>query len=335
MRINKALAITALAVVAAATSLPAAAQIMATNSDGVPPPIIDVHIHGDAPPPGVGPLCPNTPQWAASDPAGPEAPFGGVVTQCSNFFAPAEPGDYATKVAANMKRLNVTGVVIGDAATMRNFEALAPGRVIPATGIGFGGKYRPLAELREEFSANGFKVMGEIGVQYDGVNPDDPALDKYFALAEELDIPVGIHMGTGGAGRANVNAPKFRASAGDPLRLETVLAKHPKLRIYVMHAGYPMTDNMLALLGANSHVYVDTAGLIWSYPLPEVHRYLQRLVEAGFSDRILFGSDQVFWPDILPYSVSVIETATYLSPQQKRDILYNNAVRFFRLKPQP
>jgi predicted TIM-barrel fold metal-dependent hydrolase len=51
-----------------------------------------------------------------------------------------------------------------------------------------------------------------------------------------------------------------------PLLLEELLARRPKLRVQVMHAGYPMIDNMLTLLQANSHVYVDVAGLIWSDP---------------------------------------------------------------------
>lgn len=110
-----------------------------------------------------------------------------------------------------------------------------------------------------------------------------------------------------------------------------LLARHPKLRVQVMHAGYPMIDNMLTLLQANSHVYVDVAGLIWSYPIKEVNGYIQRIVEAGFEDRVMFGTDQLVWPKLMAYSISVIQDAEYLSPQQKRDILYNNAVRFLRL----
>jgi predicted TIM-barrel fold metal-dependent hydrolase len=48
-----------------------------------------------------------------------------------------------------------------------------------------------------------------------------------------------------------------------------------------MHAGYPMIDNMLTLLQANSHVYVDIAGLIWSYPLKEVNSYIRALSRLG------------------------------------------------------
>ena len=53
-----------------------------------------------------------------------------------------------------------------------------------------------------------------------GFRRSDPAYDKYFALAEELDIPVAIHMGRGGSGRANLIMPTFRGSAGNPLLLE-------------------------------------------------------------------------------------------------------------------
>ena len=177
--------------------------------------------------------------------------------------------------------------------------------------------------------------MGEIGLQYEGMSPSDPAVDKYFALAEQLDIPVGIHMGTGGSGRANVGMPGFRGSMGNPLLLEELLARHPKLRLWIMHAGYPMIDNLLTLLQANSHVYVDVAGLIWSYPIKEVNRYIERIVDAGFEDRVMFGTDQMVWPKLMAASIGVIQNADYLTKEQKRDILYNNAARFLRINPPP
>jgi predicted TIM-barrel fold metal-dependent hydrolase len=93
-----------------------------------------------------------------------------------------------------------------------------------------------------------------------------------------------------------------------------------------------MMDNMLTLLQANSHVYVDVAGLIWSYPLVEVNRYIKRLVEAGFEDRVMFGTDQMEWPKLMAYSISIIQNADYLTPEQKRDILYNNAAQFLRIE---
>lgn len=311
------------------------ARLFAQNTGSDIPPVIDVHVHAmDESFPGGGPMCPNTPKFLASDPATKEAPFGWVQDNCTPKLYPSAKGEYLKDITAEMKRLNVTAVVFGDPASVKKWQDAAPGRVIPGTSFNEGmtpGKRVDLEELRKNFTSGGFKVMGEIGLQYEGISPSDPSVDKYFALAEELDIPIAIHMGTGGSGRANVAMPGFRGSMGNPLLLEDLLARHPKLRVQVMHAGYPMIDNMLTLLQANSHVYVDVAGLIWSYPIKGVNRYIERMVDAGFEDRVMFGTDQMEWPGLMAYSISIIQNADYLTPEQKRDILYNNAARFLRL----
>ena len=298
-------------------------------------PVIDVHVHAmDESFPGGGPMCPNAAKFLASDPKTKEAPFGWDQEACTPKLYPAEKGQYLKDVVDEMKRLNVTAVVFGDPKSVQKWKDAAGDRVIRGTSFSEGmtpDARVSLDELRKDFTTGGFKVMGEIGLQYEGLSPSDPSVDRYFALAEQLDVPVAIHMGTGGSGRANLTTPKFRGSMGNPLLLEDLLARHPKLRVQVMHAGYPMIDNMLTLLQANSHVYVDVAGLIWSYPLKEVNRYIQRLVEAGFEDRVMFGTDQMEWPKLMAYSISIIQNADYLTPEEKRDILYNNAVRFLRL----
>lgn len=325
------------AISAAVVASPAFAQ----NAPAAPLPIIDVHAHahamGDID--GVPAICPNATRFLASDPKDKETGNGWSSESCSPPLQPARKGGYRTEVLAEMKRLNVRVVVFGDPDAVAGWVAAAPDRVIPGTGFSNGGpgegKRVSEAELRRLFTSGGFKVMGEIGLQYEGLSPSDPSVDRYFALAESLDVPVAIHMGTGGSGRANVAMPKFRGSMGDPLLLEELLARHPRLRVQVMHAGYPMIDNMLTLLQANSHVYVDVAGLIWSYPLVEVNRYIRRLVEAGFGDRVMYGTDQLIWPGLMAYSIGIIQNADYLTPAQKRDILYNNAARFLRLAPAP
>jgi uncharacterized protein len=308
---------------------------LAQNTEGKAPPVIDVHVHAmDGNFPGVAPMCPNTSKFTASDPKDKEAPFGWVNEPCTPALYPSAPGEYMKDVIAEMERLNVTAVVFGDPKSVQKWKDAAPAKIIPGTSFtgGMGtGQHVALDELRKDFTSGGFKVMGEIGLQYEGISPSDPSVDAYFALAEELDIPVAVHMGTGGSGRANVAMPKFRGSMGNPLLFEEVLARHPKLRLQVMHAGYPMIEEMLTLLQANSHVYVDIAGLIWSYPIKEVNRYIERLVDAGFEDRVMFGTDQLLWPKLMAYSISIIQNADFLTPQQKRDILYNNAARFLRI----
>jgi dienelactone hydrolase len=63
----------------------------------------------------------------------------------------------------------------------------------------------------------------------------------------------------------------------------------------------------------------------------EFYTYLKRLVQAGFSKRIMYGSDQMQWPQAIGVSIQAIEAAPFLTKEQKRDIFYNNAVRFFRI----
>jgi predicted TIM-barrel fold metal-dependent hydrolase len=314
----------------------AANPLAAQNAAPMKPPIIDIHVHAAVSMNGQ-PACANTPAFLASDPKQKESNFGWKPVGCANPLLPAKtPDAYEKEVLAEYERLNVTAVVMGNEKVVNQWKSDAPNRVIrgtsfDATATSGPEKEAELKRLREAFTTGGFQVMGEIGLQYQNMSPSDPAVDEYFALAEELDIPVGIHMGTGGSGRANVAMPKFRGSMGNPLLLEELLARHPKLRLWIMHAGYPMIDNLLTLLQANSHVYVDVAGLIWSYPIKEVNHYIQRIVEAGFEDRVMFGTDQLIWPNLMAQSINIIDTAEYLTPEQKRDILYNNAARFLRL----
>ena len=95
-------------------------------------------------------------------------------------------------------------------------------------------KATELDRLETLFTDGGFEVVGEIGLQYQGMSPSDIRVDEYFALAERLDVPVAIHMGTDGSGQANVLMPNFRASMGDPLLLEELLARHRGLRVQIM-----------------------------------------------------------------------------------------------------
>jgi predicted TIM-barrel fold metal-dependent hydrolase len=86
-----------------------------------------------------------------------------------------------------------------------------------------------------------------------------------------------------------------------------------------------------ALLFAHPQAYVDVASIVYTEPRPAFYRFLQELVEAGYGDRVMFGSDQMIWPGVIEPSIQAIEDAPFLTPAQKRDILYNNAARFLRL----
>jgi len=229
---------------------------------------------------------------------------------------------------AIMERYNVVGVASGPIEVVRRWHAAAPGRIIPA--LTSGGE-APLDSIRVWAFDSTIQVLGELMFQYRGLAPSDSVPEAYYALAERLDLPVGVHVGLGPPGAAYLATPRYRASLSNPLLLEETLIRHPKLRLYVMHAGWPMLDEMIALLYAHPQVYVDLGVISWILPRKEFHRYLRRLVEAGFGQRVMFGSDQMLWPQGLRIAIEAVETADFLTPAQKRDIFFNNAVRFLRL----
>lgn len=303
-----------------------------TEQKTIPLPILDIHVHTmKVTPSWAAPMCP----WFLSnmpgaDPGEKTSFF--VNATCKDPLQPARSDEeMLNEVIKRIREWNMTIIAFGDAEVLHKWVKAAPkGRVIPGIGIS-NAKEMSVKAFRDSLSNGFYKVMAEVAPQYQGMSPSDLSLDPYFAVAEELNIPVGIHMGTGGNGMANITQPKYRASMGNPLLLEDLLARHPKLKVWVMHAGYPMVEEMIALMGANAYVYLDISGFIWSYPLDEVHAYIKRLVQAGFGKRIMYGTDFMIWPRLFETSMGVIEHAQYLSEGQKRDILFNNAARFFRL----
>jgi predicted TIM-barrel fold metal-dependent hydrolase len=304
-----------------------------------PPPIIDMHFHAmgadSVGPPGSKICAPYGP-WPRRDTAKPITDYlqrFTIAPDCARAFT-GPPTDQALLNAnlAKLKRHNIIAVASGPAEHVAALHKAAPDRVIP--GLSMGETRRPsIAELRRLHAAGMLKVLGELTFQYAGIAPDDPQIEPYYALAEELDIPVAIHIGPGPPGASYFASPKYRMRYSDPLALEEVLMRHPKLRLYVMHAGWPMGDAMIALMYAHPQVYVDTGVIDYAFPRAEFHAYLKRLVDAGFADRIMFGSDQMIWPDAVDAGIEAIESAAFLTTAQKRDILYNNAARFLRLKP--
>ena len=78
-------------------------------------------------------------------------------------------------------------------------------------------------------------------------------------------------------------------------------------------------------------MYVDIAVINWILPKKEFHYYLERLIDAGFGKRIMYGSDEMMWPQSMSISIENIRSASFLTDQQKEDIFYNNAAEFLRL----
>ncbi|MEG3146971.1 amidohydrolase family protein [Sphingomonas sp. RT2P30] len=304
-------------------------------------PILDVHLHAPAaddqgPPPLAmcTPLSP-MPRWDQDKPYPVALIDYFKHPLCKDpVWSPKTDDEIMTRTLAIMAKHNIIGVVSGSYRRVMAWRKQAPERVLPGL-IPDDAAMADAAAMTREFGtakkAGDVTVIGEIGAQYMGIAPNDPRLEGLWTTAEAVDLPVALHVGPGPPGAAYLPGLGYRARMSSPLLLEDVLVKHPKLRLDVMHAGFPMLDDTLALLYAHPQVYVDLGVIAYTQPRPAFYRYLQALVDAGFGDRIMFGSDQMVWPETIERAIDAIEQAPFLSEAQKRDIFYNNAARFLRL----
>ena len=254
----------------------------------------------------------------------------GDTESLAGLRAPDTPEQYMRDTINLLEEFNIRAVTSGPKELVQQWHQAAPDRIIP--GIFFSRPDEISLDWIEEASGKGdLAVLGEIVTQLEGIPPNDPSLEPIFSLAERLDIPVGFHVGLGPQAAAYDEYPKYRASLSNPLLLEDVLIRHPDMRLYVCHAAWPMLDEMIHLLYSHPQVYVDTGVIDWFLPKEEFYTYLKRIVNAGFGDRVMFGSDQMTWPQAIPRAIEAIETADFISEDQKRDILFENAARFLRL----
>lgn len=303
-------------------------------------PIIDVHLHGGSisewgvePPVGI---CAPFSHFRTRDPAQPYREFFGERylkgPPCPEpVWSPESDAEVIRQTLDAMEQYNMIGVVSSSPDDVAAWRAEAPERMISGIYFNLGTEDRPSPDsLRSLVATGAVEVFGEIGNAYAGIAPDDPRMEPYWALAEELDVPVAIHVGGGPPGEPYAGHG-YRARLESPLTMEEVLVRHPRMRVYLMHAGYPMLDDLLAVLTLHPQVYVDVGAIVYTLPPEEFYRYLRGIVQAGFGRRVMFGSDQMIWPQTIERSIAVVEQASFLSAEQKADIFYNNAARFLRL----
>lgn len=189
-----------------------------------------------------------------------------------------------------------------------------------------GADFPDIEWLEAQYTAEKFQLMGELYNQYAGVPFDDPRMDPYYALAERLGIPVAFHTHSGPPLTARQCCPAFRLANGNPLLLENVLVRYPKLKVQIMHANPLVYPEVIDLLVQFPKVYVDVSAWQMAYSRDKFHRLLREYADAGLTGRIMFGSDGHDYTKAL----EAYESAGFLSDNQLEGIFCKNAERFLR-----
>jgi predicted TIM-barrel fold metal-dependent hydrolase len=275
-------------------------------------PVIDVHLHAET----TERLAPSTPNPATGE------------------MSPRTADEHMARSLEIMKERNVVlGIVSGPTvADVERWDAAAPDRILKGISVDDPSTFMKPEELDRLFREKRLDAFGEVAAQYAGYSPSDPAFDAYWAVAAKHGVPVGIHTGGAPPGTPYTCCPKFRLKLGDPLLLEDTLVRYPKLRVYVMHAGGFFPQNALMLMTMYRHVYVDIGALTWTPIAGDLlEPFLQEAKRRRMLDRVMFGSDQMRWPEAIALAIDRVDRLGFLTLEEKQDIFYDNAATFLGL----
>lgn len=291
-------------------------MLLSVLSLAVAPPLIDVHRHA---------------AWAYSDKLAVHADQIAIINRSGIDNAVVSVTDYDEP-----ERWQHDNVIVGVKPFCPRNLAEPRYNCFPSTE-----GWADLGWLEHEIAEGRIGAIHELAPNYSGISPNNPRLQPYWALAAKYDLPVGVHTQRGPApggrfsSRANPDCcPDYDPAMGNPALLRPVLERHPGLRLWIQHVGAGRGDHMpfweetMALLADYPNVYLDLSITNAAMPAKQYEAALAKLIEAGFEDRIMYGSD------MLPIETTIerLNAIEWLSDAQRHAILYENAARFFRIE---
>ena len=188
-------------------------------------------------------------------------------------------------------------------------------------------------------------------------NLDHPDLDRFYAAACEVDMPLGIHGAPGihlpkiGVDRFTnyiqvhcISFPFDQMTAMTALASGGVFERHRQLRVAFLEAGVGWVPYFIERMHEHYEKRGDwipngwkrdpreyvAAGNIWVSSEPEEH-ILPAVAEALGPDFIMYASDYPHWDGDWPESTKPLRQRTDLSEEVRRKVAGANARRFYRL----
>lgn len=129
--------------------------------------------------------------------------------------------------------------------------------------------------------------------------------------------------------------PSFNGAYGNPALYRPILARHPNLRIWIQHAGAPPGEKglsygaqTLALMKDFPNVYVDMSVTQTISPPAKFKALVADYKRRGFLSRVMLGTDNM---ETAGAAAEHFRALPFLSEDEKRGVLHDNAARFFRI----
>jgi uncharacterized protein len=241
--------------------------------------------------------------------------------------------EHLEQTIAKMNQHNIRYAVV--CGTMESLERYtgADKRFIPAYQD-YQDSLMPIQQFENAVKAGKIQVFGEVMAVYKGITLADSIYQPYLAVCEKYGIPVAYHSGGSFPNAQQLGWPKYRIALGNPFLIEDVLVRYPKLKLYLMHAGENFFENTLRMMDGYPNLYADLGVEMWLHPMTKdfAIKFLRSAKEYGFLDRVVFGSDQMVWPEAITSSIKFLNALDFLTREEKGKILYTNAKTFLGRK---
>jgi uncharacterized protein len=139
------------------------------------------------------------------------------------------------------------------------------------------------------------RAVEQLGVVAAGVFPagttpqvaiDDPGWWPFYAVCEELALPVFVNIGVPG--------PRWPAAGQHPMRLEVVCADFPELVVVTRHGGEPWVAETIALMRTWPNLHYSTSAFA-------PRHYPPAIIEFANGD----GADRVLYAGYFPSGLSL------------------------------
>ena len=189
-------------------------------------------------------------------------------------------------------------------------------RLIPFASINPYTCPKPAEELERLVHEYGFKGL-KLYPTYQYYYPNDAFMYPVYAKAQELGLPVSIHLGS------SVFAGS-RLKYGDPIYIDDVAVDFSELPLLMCHCGRPFWyDKAFGLARLHSNVYMEVSGLP-PHKLPTYFPELERMAH-----KVIYGSD---WPGVTTIKENIQGVKSLeISQEAKLQILGKNGARLLKI----
>ena len=240
------------------------------------------------------------------------------------------------EVARLYEELDIIGVLLAwDAETATGLPPLTndevadivktyPGRFIGFASVDPWKAERAISEMERaitELGMSGAKFHPGIQAFY----PNDTRFYPLYEKITSLGVPALFHTGTNGLGAGAPGGMGIKMDYTRPIYLDFVAADFPDLTIIGAHPAWPWHEEMLAIIGHKSNVFMDLSGWLPRY----IPKQIMDEARTRLQDRIMFGSD---YPFIDPKRwLDDFDTLERFSEPIRQKILLTNAAGILKL----